>query len=68
MLGEVGLAKEFSHQLLSEGVLAVAIGYPTVAMGKARIRVMNSAAHTQNDLEIALSAFEKVGKKLKVIS
>ncbi|MFN7208834.1 MAG: glycine C-acetyltransferase [Aggregatilineales bacterium] len=67
MLGEAPLAQQFSRQLFEEGVFAMAIGYPTVPQGKARIRVMNSAMHSQSDLEQALSAFEKVGKALAVI-
>ena len=44
-----------------------AIGYPTVPQGKARIRVMISAAHSKDDLDQGLEAFSKVGKKLGVI-
>jgi glycine C-acetyltransferase len=68
MLGEATLAQEFSRKLFEQGVFAMAIGFPTVPQGMARIRVMNSAAHSQDDLEAALSAFETVGKELKVIS
>ena len=68
MLGDAKLAVEFSKKLYEEGIFAVAIGYPTVPMGKARIRVMLSAAHTKEDLDRALDKFEKVGKLLKVIS
>ncbi|HHY55460.1 MAG TPA: glycine C-acetyltransferase [Chloroflexi bacterium] len=68
MLGEAPLAQEFSRQLFARGLFAMAIGYPTVPMGKARIRVMNSAAHTQADLEQALDIFAAVGKELKVIA
>jgi glycine C-acetyltransferase len=67
MLGEAPLAQHFSRRLFEEGVFAMAIGYPTVPQGKARIRVMNSAMHSQSDLEQALAAFEKVGKELAVI-
>ena len=67
MLGEAPLAQEFSRKLLENGVFAMAIGYPTVPKGKARIRVMNTAAHSQDDLEQALAAFEAVGKELGVI-
>ncbi|MEZ4864017.1 MAG: glycine C-acetyltransferase [Caldilineaceae bacterium] len=67
MLGEAPLAQQFSRQLFDAGVFAMAIGYPTVPMGKARIRVMNSAAHSQEDLEQALAAFEQVGRALRVI-
>ncbi len=68
MLGEATLAQQFSRALFEEGVFAMAIGYPTVPQGKARIRVMNTAAHTQDDLDRGLAAFKKVGQKLGVIS
>ena len=67
ILGEAPLAQQFSRELFEEGVFAMAIGYPTVAKGKARIRVMISAAHDNDDLGKGLEAFEKVGKKLGVI-
>jgi glycine C-acetyltransferase len=67
MLGEAPLAQQFSRALFEAGVFAMAIGYPTVPKGKARIRVMNSAAHSPADLEIALATFERVGKSLGVI-
>ena len=51
MLGEAPLAQKFSKRLFEEGTLAMAIGFPTVAQGKARIRVMNSASHSKDDLE-----------------
>jgi glycine C-acetyltransferase len=68
MLGEAPLAQQFSKKLFEEGVFAMAIGFPTVPQGKARVRVMNSAAHSPEDLETALAAFERVGKSLSVIS
>jgi len=67
MLGEAQLAQAFSRRLFEEGVFAMAISFPTVPRGKARIRVMNSAAHSQEDLDKALSIFRKVGKELSVI-
>ena len=67
MLGEAPLAQEFSKRLFEKGVFAVAIGYPTVAINKARIRVMNSASHTKLHLDKALAVFGQVGKNLKVI-
>ena len=67
MLGEAPLAQQFSRELFEEGVFAMAIGFPTVAKGKARIRVMISAAHDNDDLGKGLEACEKVGKKLAVI-
>ena len=68
MLGEAPLAQQFSRELFEAGVFAMALGYPTVPQGKARIRVMISAAHSQDDLDKGLEAFGKVGKKLGVIS
>jgi glycine C-acetyltransferase len=68
MLGEAPLAQQFSRKLFENGVFAMAIGFPTVPKGKARIRVMNTAAHSQDDLEQALAAFERVGKELGVIA
>jgi glycine C-acetyltransferase len=67
MLGEAPLAQQFSRELFEEGVFAMAIGFPTVAKGRARIRVMISAAHDNDDLGKGLDAFAKVGKKLGVI-
>jgi glycine C-acetyltransferase len=67
MLGEAPLAQAFSRSLLEEGLFAMAIGFPTVPMGKARIRVMNSAAHTDDDLAAALEIFGRVGRELGVI-
>ncbi|MDX1662643.1 MAG: glycine C-acetyltransferase [Candidatus Promineifilaceae bacterium] len=68
MLGEAPLAQTFSRRLFEEGVFAMAIGYPTVPRGKARIRVMNSAAHSTDDIEQALEIFTKVGRELDVIA
>ncbi|MEJ2513382.1 MAG: glycine C-acetyltransferase [Anaerolineales bacterium] len=67
MLGEAQLAQEFSRALYQEGVFGMAIGFPTVPRGTARIRVMISAAHSKDDLEQGLAAFEKVGTSLGVI-
>lgn len=67
MLGDAPLAQAFSKRLFEEGVFATAIGYPTVPAGKARIRVMSSAAHSNEDLEFGLAAFEKIGRELGVI-
>jgi glycine C-acetyltransferase len=67
MLGEAPLAQQFSRELFENGVFAMAIGFPTVPRGKARIRVMISAAHEKEDLEQGLQAFAQVGRKLGVI-
>jgi len=67
MLGDAKLAQGFSRNLFDQGVFAMAIGYPTVPHGKARIRVMISAAHSREDLDDGLAAFERVGRELGVI-
>ena len=67
MLGEAPLAQKFSRRLFEEGLFAMAIGFPTVPRGKARIRVMISAAHSRDDLNQGLNVFEKVGRELGVI-
>ncbi len=67
MLGDAGLAKEFSRELFEAGVFAMSIGFPTVPRGMARIRVMNTAAHSRDDLDRGLEAFAQVGRKLGVI-
>ena len=67
MLGDVKLAKDFSARLFENGVFAMALGFPTVPQGQARIRVMNTAAHTQEDLDFGLAAFEKTARQLGVI-
>jgi glycine C-acetyltransferase len=68
MLGEAPLAQQFSRELFENGVFAMSLGFPTVPRGKARIRVMISAAHSRPDLDQGLEAFRKVGKKLGVIA
>ncbi len=67
MLGEEALAQKFSRTLFERGLFAMAIVYPTVAKGKARIRLMNTAAHAQSDLEQALDTLQSVGKELGVL-
>jgi glycine C-acetyltransferase len=67
MLGEAPLAFAFSTKLFEEGLFAMALGFPTVPRGKARIRVMLSAMHSQDDLDQALGIFKKVGEELGVI-
>jgi glycine C-acetyltransferase len=68
MLGEAPLAQQFSRELFENGVFAMALGFPTVPRGKARIRVMISATHQKEDLDFGLEAFAKVGRQLGVIA
>jgi len=67
MVGDAALAHEFSRQLFAAGVFAQGIGFPTVPEGKARIRTIVTATHTQEELTRALEILESVGKKLKII-
>jgi glycine C-acetyltransferase len=67
MLGDVKLAKEFSAKLFEYGVFAMALGFPTVPRGQARIRVMNTAAHSQEDLDKGLQVFARVARELGVV-
>ena len=67
MLYDATLSQRFADMLLDEGVYAVGFFYPVVPKGKARIRTQISAAHSKRDLDTAIYAFIKVGKKLRVI-
>jgi glycine C-acetyltransferase len=67
MLREAPLAQEFARRLLEEGVYAVGFFFPVVPRGQARIRTQMSAAHTREDLDLAVAAFARVGRALGVI-
>ncbi len=66
MLGESALAIRFSDRLFEEGVYATSVVYPTVALDRARIRTIVTAAHTDEHLDRALEAFARVGRELGV--
>ena len=69
ILGDEALAQRFSRRLFEDqSVFAQAIAYPTVPRGTARIRVMVSAAHSEEDLDRGETAFESVGRALGVVS
>src|ERR1700733_15009190 len=68
MVGDAGKAFQFSRELFDEGVFAGAIGFPTVAEGKARLRTIVTATHKRADLERAADTIGRVGKKLEVVS
>ncbi len=68
MLGDAALASQMADQLLDEGIYVIGFSYPVVPMGKARIRVQVSAAHTPAQLEHAVRAFTQVGQRLGVLS
>jgi len=67
MVGDANKAKEFSLKLFDEGIFIQSIAYPTVPLGKARLRAMVSAAHSKEDLDFAVDKFAKVGKALGII-
>ncbi|MCZ2084005.1 MULTISPECIES: glycine C-acetyltransferase [unclassified Kaistella] len=67
MLYDAPLAQKMAEKLMDEGIYVIGFFYPVVPKGKARIRVQLSAAHTREQLDIAIAAFEKVGKDLGVI-
>ncbi|WP_405370420.1 glycine C-acetyltransferase [Nonlabens sp. Asnod2-A12] len=67
MLYDAKLSQQMADMLLEEGIYVIGFFYPVVPKEKARIRVQLSAAHEQIHLEKAISAFEKIGKKLGVI-
>jgi glycine C-acetyltransferase len=67
MLYDAALSQNFANELLKEGVYAIGFFYPVVAKDQARIRTQVSAAHSKADLDKAIAAFIKVGKKLNVI-
>ena len=67
ILGETAKAIRMSELLLDEGVFVTGFGYPVVPQGHARIRCQLSAAHTKDDMDVALAAFKRVGGKLGIV-
>src|SRR4029079_7358592 len=65
--GDASRAMKLSDRLFEEGVFAQGIGFPTVPRDKARVRTIVTATHTQEELQFALDAFEKVGRELGLI-
>jgi len=68
MLYDDHLAQKMSSDLLDMGIYVIGFFFPVVPKGEARIRVQLSASHSNKQVQIALNAFEKVGKKLNIIS
>jgi glycine C-acetyltransferase len=67
IVGDGALAMKLSDRLFEEGVFAQGIGFPTVARGKARVRTIVTAAHTLDELQLAIDAFAKVGRQLGIV-
>jgi glycine C-acetyltransferase len=65
--GDSAKANQLSDRLFEAGVFAQAIGYPTVARDKARVRTIVTATHTRDDLQYALDAFARVGRQIGLI-
>ncbi len=68
IVGDAALAMTLSDRLFAEGVFAQGIGFPTVAHGKARVRTIVTATHTQDELQFALDRFRQVGTELGIVS
>jgi len=67
ILGDGRLTMDFSRELFAEGVMGTGIAFPTVPEGKARIRTIVTAAHSQDQLERALAALQRVGKRMGIL-
>jgi glycine C-acetyltransferase len=65
MLGDAALGNRFAEKMLEKGVYVIGFSYPVVPHGKARVRVQISAAHTRDDLDFAIDAFERVQRELE---
>ncbi len=68
IVGDSAAAIEFAERLFAEGVFAPSVVYPTVALDRARIRTIVTAAHTEAQLERAIAAFDRVGRAMGVIA
>ena len=67
MIGDAKIAQQMADDMLNENIYVIGFSYPVVPKGEARIRVQISAAHTKNDLDIAITAFKKIGLKYNLI-
>jgi len=61
------LSQDFANALLEEGVYVIGFSYPVVPVGKSRIRVQISAAHTPDQIAFAINKFRKIGQRLGAI-
>ena len=68
MIGDAALAARLADELLKEGIYVVGFSFPVVPKGEARIRTQMSAAHTREQLEFAVNAFQRAGRKVGIIS
>jgi glycine C-acetyltransferase len=68
IIGDGARTMEFSRELFKEGVFATGITFPTVPDGKARVRTIMTATHTEEELERALEVLKKVGKRMGILA
>ena len=68
MLGDAKLAQNMAQDMLEEGIYVIGFAFPVVPKNQARIRVQISASHTKEDLNNAINAFIKIGRKYKIIN
>ena len=68
MLGDARLAGEMAAKVLDLGIYVIGFSFPVVPRGQARIRVQLSAAHTDEHIDQAVTAFETVGRELGIIA
>src|SRR6185436_6188067 len=67
IVGETAAAIQMSDLLLDQGVFVTGFGFPVVPQGQARVRCQVSAAHSRQDLDQAIEAFKRVGRKLGLV-
>jgi glycine C-acetyltransferase len=67
MAGDEGKAQKLAARLFEEGVFATSVVYPTVPLGKARVRTIVSSEHTREDLQACIDAFARIGRELNLI-
>jgi glycine C-acetyltransferase len=65
--GDEAKAQQLAKRLFEEGVFATSVLFPTVALGKARVRTIVTSEHSRDDLQTCIDAFEKVGRELRLI-
>jgi glycine C-acetyltransferase len=65
--GDEAKAQQLAARLFEEGVFATSVVFPTVALGKARVRTIVTSEHSRDDLQTCINAFEKVGRELRLI-
>jgi glycine C-acetyltransferase len=65
--GDEAKAQQLASRLFEEGVFATSVVFPTVALGKARVRTIVTSEHSRDDLQTCINAFEKVGRELRLI-